>query len=111
MGQPVTPEQFRASLRDDGPGRVRLVLEGELDMATAPIVASEVAEACTGQPAELVIDLKELTFCGSSGIREFVRAAEVCAGNHTNLRMVGVSRGVHQVFAITGLMDMFTFEP
>jgi anti-anti-sigma factor len=111
MGQPVTPEQFRASLRADGPGRVRLVLEGELDMATAPMFASKVTEACKDQPAELVIDLKELTFCDSSGIREFVHAAEVCAGNDTNLRMVGARRGVHQVFAITGLTDMFTFEP
>jgi hypothetical protein len=40
-----------------------------------------------------------------------VRAAEVCTSNDTDLRIVGASRIVHEVFVITGLADMFVFEP
>ncbi len=86
------------------------MLEGELDMATAPTLAARLAEACKDQPAELRIDLTALGYCDSSGLREFVRAAAVCTSNGTDLRIVGASRVVHEVFAITGLADMFVFE-
>lgn len=42
---------------------------------------------------------------------QIIRAAEVCTSNDTDLRIVGASRIVHEVFAITGLADMFVFEP
>jgi anti-anti-sigma factor len=110
-GQVVTAELFRASFYDDGNGRVRLVLEGELDMATAPTFAAELTEACKDKPAELRIDVAELRYCDSSGLREFVRAAEVCTSNDTDLRIVGARRILHEVFAITGLANTFVFEP
>lgn len=87
------------------------MLEGELDMATAPTFAAKLTEACKDKPAELRIDVTDLKYCDSSGLREFVRAAEVCTSNETDLRIVGASRIVHQVFAVSGLGDRFAFEP
>lgn len=87
------------------------MLEGELDMATAPTFAAKLTEACKDKPAELRIDVTDLKYCDSSGLREFVRAAEVCTSNDTDLRIVGASRIVRQVFAVTALGDRFAFEP
>ena len=106
----MTSEVLRVRLYDDGNRRVRLVLEGELDLATAPMFAAKLTQACTDKPAELRIDLTHLTYCDSSGLREFVRAAEVCASNDTQLRIVGARRWVHQAFVITNLADDFSFE-
>jgi anti-anti-sigma factor len=102
---------FLASVGDDGDRRARLVLQGDLDMATAPTFAERLAEACRDKPAELRIDVTKLIYIDSSGLREFVRAAELCARNDTKLRIVGATRVVHQVFALTGLADEFSFEP
>jgi anti-anti-sigma factor len=64
-------------------------------MATAPVFAEKLDEACREKPAELGIDLTEVTFIDSSGLREFVRAAEACARNDTKLKIVGPCRLVH----------------
>jgi anti-anti-sigma regulatory factor len=56
----VTSQILRADLYDDGHGRARLVLEGELDMATAPTFAAKLTEACKDKPAELRIDVTAL---------------------------------------------------
>jgi anti-sigma B factor antagonist len=103
-------ETFRATLYHDGNGRARLVLAGELDVATAPMFAEKLTEACTDKPAELLIDLTELTYAGSSGVREFVRAAELCTSNGTRLRLTGTSGIVRRVLELTGVADMFLLE-
>jgi anti-sigma B factor antagonist len=107
----VTPEIFFASLYDEGNGQLCLVLEGELDAATAPTFAEKLTAACSDKPAGLLIDLTELTFADSSGVREFVRAAELCAANGTELRLAGASEGVRRVFELTGVADMFLLDP
>ncbi len=71
---------------------------------------AKLAEACKGKPAELRIDLTGLTYLDSSGLREFVRAADVCASNDTKLTLAGARRSVHQIFVITDLADDFSFE-
>ncbi len=79
-------------------------------MATAPMFAATLSDACKSQPAELRIDLTGLTYLDSSGLREFVRAADLCANNDTKLTLAGARSSVHQVFVITDLADDFSFE-
>jgi anti-sigma B factor antagonist len=110
-GPIVTSEIFRASVYDDGNGQTRLVLEGELDIATAPVFAEKLTVACSDKPAELIIDLTELTYADSSGVREFVHAAELCARDGTQLRLTGASEIVRRVFELTGVAGMFLLEP
>jgi anti-sigma B factor antagonist len=106
-----TAGAFSASLDGDTDGHARIVLHGELDMATTPTFAAKLAEAYKDTPAELVIDLTHVNYCDSSGIREFLRAAQLCANNGTELRLIGASRTVRRVFDITGLTEAFSFEP
>jgi len=80
-------------------------------MATDPPFAAKLAEACKDKTTELRIHVTDLKYCNSAGLREFVRAVEVGTSGDTYLTIVGASRIVHQVIAVTGLGDRFGFEP
>ncbi|HYL53369.1 MAG TPA: STAS domain-containing protein [Acidimicrobiia bacterium] len=102
---------FGVSRHGDGNGQARLVLHGELYLATAPQFAVNVIRACTDRPAEMLIDLSALDYCDSSGLREFIRAAKLCAGNGTRLRVGGARGRVRRVFELTGIADVVGLEP
>jgi anti-sigma B factor antagonist len=102
---------FGVRLDADGEGQARLVLQGELYLATAPVLAVNVIRACSKKPAELIIDLSALDYCDSSGLREFIRAAKLCAGNGTKLRVGGARGKVRRVFELTGIANVVGLEP
>jgi anti-anti-sigma factor len=66
------PQPFQARLGDDGV----VWLSGELDMSTA----DSFSQALASQPGRWrpVLDLTELTFLDSSGIRAILRLARTC---------------------------------
>jgi anti-sigma B factor antagonist len=68
----VTP--LRVSRSDDG-RVVRLMLSGELDMATAAELELELQSAEATHPPMLVLDLAQLRFMGVSGLRSILDAA------------------------------------
>jgi anti-anti-sigma factor len=53
----------------------RLLLRGELDMSSAPLLARELESAARSRPEELVLDLAELTFMDVTGLRTILEAA------------------------------------
>jgi anti-sigma B factor antagonist len=70
----VAPEGPR-----DGPGRtteVVVVVCGEVDMATAPLVVAAATDALASRPRRLVIDLAAVTFLDSSGVHGLVVASQ-----------------------------------
>ena len=60
-------------------GRPALTVRGELDIATAPALASAVAAELAAAPSALVLDLTPTRFLDSSGARGLVRAAKLAA--------------------------------
>jgi anti-sigma B factor antagonist len=107
----TTSKSLGVSVDGDGTSQARLLLEGELYLATAPMFAAKVIGACTDKPAEMLIDLSELRYCDSSGLREFIRAAKLCAGNGTTLRVGGATARVRRVFELTGTAEIVGLEP
>jgi anti-sigma B factor antagonist len=73
----------------------RVVLSGELDMATAPELLRELA---TLDSAAFTIDLSGLTFIDSSGIAALVRLRR----DHRTVRIDGVSDPVRNVLKLSG---------
>lgn len=65
----------RSSVR----GRPILTVHGELDLSTAPELASAVDDELAKSPAALVVDLTPTTFLDSSGARHLVRFARLAA--------------------------------
>lgn len=70
------------------PGQVTLAIEGELDINTAARVDEAVERACAGNCEELVVDLSELTFIDSSGVRALLSAVSVAAKAYCRLEIV-----------------------
>lgn len=81
-------------------GRAVLLVTGELDVATAPVLEASVEALLRDRPAHgLVVDLTPTTFLDSTGCRQLARAARsartagldaavVCPRGNTTVRRV-----------------------
>jgi anti-sigma B factor antagonist len=95
------PEPF--TIRRERDGRLRrLIPVGDLDIATAPILqqAYDDAEADADPDTVMVVDLRELEFIDSSGIRVLLAIAEHAPGR---LRVINGSASVERLFDLTGV--------
>jgi anti-anti-sigma factor len=82
-------------------GGTKLVLGGELDLASAPALLEAVGIAARAAYA-LTIDLSRLSFIDSSGIQAVLMARDTCASLDVPLWLVPGPRAVQRVFALTG---------
>jgi anti-sigma B factor antagonist len=104
---PPPPEFAVAEARIDG--EVTLRPTGELDIATAPRLEQALADG--REPGQrVVLDLAELEFMDSTGLRVIVRAVEAARDGGWELRLRPGPRAVHRVFEIAGVVDALPFE-
>ncbi len=85
-----------------------LVLRGELDAATAPVLERAIAEVLDGQAVvdRLVVDLAGLGFIDSSGLNVLVATANRlrrAPGIGASLVVVNASPSARRLFAIAGV--------
>lgn len=80
-------------------------LAGELDIATAPLLAEYLREHTADDPAELVIDLTAVTLLAATGVGLIAAALHNGDGIHGRLHLTGVTgnRPVERVLALTGM--------
>lgn len=96
---------FEMFERRDGDGMLRLVLVGELDLAVADDVRARLHELkLADQPVRL--DLSELEFIDTSGIRTLLRALDETRDGWTLLIDRQTGAYVEQVIQITGLRSV-----
>jgi anti-anti-sigma factor len=86
-------------------GMVRLALAGEFDLSNAAQVEDALKEIEQERPPLLVLDLRELTFMDSTGLRVMVSADARARDDSRRLAVVQGPEPVHRVFRITGLDD------
>jgi anti-anti-sigma factor len=97
----VVDDAFRVELSDDLDGAR---LTGELDLLVyekADIALSPLFEA----PGDVTLDVSDLTFIDSSGIRLFVRLARAIHDRGV-LHLRGASPHIARVFQVAGLPDL-----
>jgi anti-anti-sigma factor len=80
----------------------RLTVVGELDIATAPRLEDEVQAMLARGPGHLIVDLRELTFIDSSGLRLFILLSDRAVEEGWTLSLVRPSGQVRPVFQISG---------
>ncbi len=93
------------------PSAILLRIDGELDMATAPLAREQwaklVAERQAGQDVA-VVDLSRVRFLGSSGLAMLLGFAEDAGRNGMRLRLVTAGiHAVHRPLETVGLLDRF----
>ena len=87
------------SRRDDGGTTV--VLSGELDLSTLDSLQEALDETLDGKPSLLVMDLRELSFLDSSGLRLMLRLHTTMNETGGRLVLVQGPRRVHRVLELT----------
>lgn len=86
-----------------------VVLAGELDAATADTFRDALRRAVAA-PGTLGVDMSEVTFVDSTGLRALVEAQR-SAGDGRPIRIVGASRAAAKLLAVTRLDQVFAREP
>jgi len=95
--------------RHDDAAGPRLVLRGELDIATAPRLQEAVDAALAAGPQMLVVDLRELAFLDSSGLRQFIVLAGRAEQEGFRLALVRPAPPALAVFQITRAEENLPF--
>jgi anti-sigma B factor antagonist len=100
----IVPEQL--SIRSSREGVFhRLLLIGELDIATVPMLEAAFDAVYADEAAEMiVVDLTELRFMDSTGIHLLLRMRAACQADD-RLRVVNGSRAVVRLFDVAGVRD------
>ena len=74
---------------------------GKMDAITAPAMQDAIDEVLKSQPAHLVIDLAEVPYISSAGLRVFIRTAKAVK-QFGKLAVCGIEDNVRQVFDLAG---------
>lgn len=74
MTAPGGGDLFKVMERDEAGVRV-IAVTGELDIATAPELCARLDRSRTGRRPRLLVDLSEVDFCDSTGLRALLGAA------------------------------------
>jgi anti-sigma B factor antagonist len=82
---------------------------GELDLASAPIL-QEILTDLGNRRAETLLDLSELTFIDSTGLRVIMQAYAVSRRDGFGLTLAPGPENVMRLFALTGLADELPFR-
>jgi anti-sigma B factor antagonist len=82
-------------------GAPRLVLSGELDLASAEELETQLKELESSEPDVLVLDLRKLEFMDSTGLRTVIAADARARERGARLVVVRAPDEVDRVFRLT----------
>jgi anti-anti-sigma factor len=93
---------------DEGSCVVTLV--GELDPHTSPLLEQEIDDGLAGGNTRLVLDMAQLRFIDSSGLRVIIKAYKELEKRDGQLVLRSPNQTALRLFEITDLLDHFTIE-
>jgi anti-anti-sigma factor len=80
-----------------------LWLSGELDLASADVLDTTIAELCTDGADRIVLEMAELGFMDSTGVRSLLVGHELCSVNDCEMLIGSTSPQVTRLFEVSGL--------
>jgi anti-sigma B factor antagonist len=83
---------------------LRLLVRGDLDLASTREFERAVATARRSHPASMIVDLSELAFLDSRGLRAILAAREACEAQGCELMLIAGEQS-RRLFDMTGLTD------
>lgn len=101
MSSPPPAPHLTARI-DSRNGVANVALTGELDLGTVPILEGHLAPFENDGVAAIVVDLRDLSFTDTTGIRALVDATERVTTSGRHLIVVGARPFVRSVFRQTG---------
>jgi len=104
---PVQP--FRVDVVPDRE-EVAVVLTGELDLASADVLESEVCELRGAGFGRVVVDLREVDFIDSAGLRVLLSLRNTAKRRGHSLTIVPGPRRVQRIFDLTATRGLFDWR-
>jgi anti-anti-sigma factor len=105
------PESFSVRTEQHGDAAV-VVPTGELDLATAPALEAALRGAFAGAgTGSVVLDLRELEFIDSSGLRTLLTARRHAEDAGAAFSLVAGHRGLERTLEIAGVHKVFKWMP
>ncbi len=90
------------------PPGVTIALKGHLDAVTAPQLEKLLDDLLQTESAQhIVIDLGEVTFVASAGLRVFLASAKKAKRARRGLALCRLQPQVQQVFELAGMTSLF----
>ena len=85
------------------PGQTRIVLIGELDIASSEGLENELAAIEADSPETVVLDLRRVEFIDSTGLRALIAADQRARSEGRRLAVVRGPNAVERLLAVTQL--------
>ena len=105
-----TREPLLIQVSQPSDGLYRVALAGEIDLACAPELAQAFAAFSGTTYDRVVVDLSELSFIDSSGIKALIAAAKVIQAEGRVMTLVGAGPNVQRVLDIVNLSAVMPIE-
>jgi anti-anti-sigma factor len=83
-------------------------LSGRLDSSSAPSAEEQLTRLIAGGTPRLAIDLTNLEYISSAGLRVLLLVARKVQQANGKLALFGIAPGVREVFSISGFDTIFT---
>jgi anti-sigma B factor antagonist len=93
------------------PPQLRLVLKGELDLASAPLLERAIEALPWPELSELTLDLAGVRFIDSTGLSVLIRASHRAATADLRFSVVHAAAQPWKLFTIAGVIDSLHVEP
>ena len=85
-----------------------VAVEGRLDTTTAPDLEASLRESLD-DAKELILDLKELEYMSSAGLRVLLSAQKQMS-QQGSMKVINVNDTINEIFEVTGFNDILTIE-
>jgi len=92
-------------------GALVLAIAGRIDTETAPELHARLSERLASDPRDVLLDLSDVIYVSSSGLRVLMMTAKALREQHRRLVIAAVHEIVFQVFEINGFATLLTFAP
>lgn len=83
-------------------------LSGRLDSSSAPGAEEQLTAAAAGEAPRVAIDMSQLTYVSSAGLRVLLVTAKKIQQQQGKLALGGLADNVREVFAATGFDTIIT---
>jgi anti-sigma B factor antagonist len=97
---------MQMQVADGGQGILNVALAGRLDTAGVDRIETRLTAQVVPRGVRAIVDLSQVEFIGSLGIRMFITIARAAARNGGRLVLYGAQPMVAQVFETTGLREI-----
>jgi anti-anti-sigma factor len=104
------PESFRCEVQPER-GAARVSAVGSLDVATVEVLDAQLRELREAGFRRLIVDLGELRFMDSTGLRLLLKWDAEARGDGYAIEVAPGPPAVQRVFEITGSLDLLRFTP